>query len=148
MNKNLFMLASLTLFFTKLPAQLNPALDVQHYSFAIQLNDSNNIINAEAQITIKLLQDVNEVKLGLVQKRQDGKGMIVTKVKQDGNDAGFLQQAQNLVINAPARKGEEHLYTIAYEGMPADGLIISQNKHGDRTFFSDNWPNRAHNWLP
>ena len=31
---------------------------------------------------------------------------------------------------------------------PADGLIISKNKYGHRTFFADNWPNRAHNWMP
>lgn len=27
-------------------------------------------------------------------------------------------------------------------------MIISKNKYGDRTFFGDNWPNRARNWLP
>ncbi|MDX2057463.1 MAG: M1 family metallopeptidase, partial [Gemmatimonadales bacterium] len=27
-------------------------------------------------------------------------------------------------------------------------LLIGRNKHGDRTFFSDNWPNRARHWLP
>ena len=31
---------------------------------------------------------------------------------------------------------------------PADGLTIGTNRHGDRTFFADNWPNRAHHWLP
>ena len=33
-------------------------------------------------------------------------------------------------------------------GIPADGLIISRNKYGDRTFFADHWPDRAHNYLP
>src|SRR6478672_3808793 len=33
-------------------------------------------------------------------------------------------------------------------GIPRDGLIISTNKYGERTFFSDNWPNRAHQWIP
>ena len=27
-------------------------------------------------------------------------------------------------------------------------MIISKNKFGDRTYFGDNWPNRAHNWIP
>ena len=31
---------------------------------------------------------------------------------------------------------------------PADGLIIDNNKFNHRTFFADNWPNRAHNWIP
>ena len=37
---------------------------------------------------------------------------------------------------------------IKYSGIPADGLIISKNKFGDRTFFGDNWPNRARHWIP
>jgi len=32
--------------------------------------------------------------------------------------------------------------------VPDAGLRIGPNKYGDRTFFSDNWPNRARSWLP
>ena len=32
--------------------------------------------------------------------------------------------------------------------MPAAGLLIGPNTHGERTFFSDNWPNKARQWLP
>src|SRR6476661_627563 len=148
MNKRSFILALLTLLSVPLFAQLNPALDVQHYRFAIQLNDSNNIIKAEAQITIKFLEDVNEVKLDLVQRKANGKGMTVINVKQDESDINFLQDSQHVIIHVTAKKGKELIYTIAYEGEPADGLIISKNKYADRTFFSDNWPDRAHNWLP
>ena len=41
-----------------------------------------------------------------------------------------------------------YTYKITYSGIPKDGLVISKNIHGDRTFFGDNWPNRAHNWFP
>jgi aminopeptidase N len=37
---------------------------------------------------------------------------------------------------------------VEYSGDPITGLIIGPNMHGDRTFFSDNWPNKARNWLP
>ena len=46
------------------------------------------------------------------------------------------------------KKGDTVAFTISYKGIPSDGLIISKNKYGDRTFFGDNWPDRAHNWLP
>ena len=128
MNKRSFILALLTLLSVPLFAQLNPALDVQHYRFAIQLNDSNNIIKAEAQITIKFLEDVNEVKLDLVQRKANGKGMTVINVKQDKSDINFLQDSQHVIIHVTAKKGKELIYTIAYEGEPADGLIISKNK--------------------
>ena len=37
---------------------------------------------------------------------------------------------------------------MRYEGIPADGLEITQTKYGDRTFFSDDWPDKARQWLP
>src|SRR5690606_21593455 len=53
-----------------------------------------------------------------------------------------------LKIEAGSRANEVIEVTINYKGVPADGLIIGKNKYGDKTFFGDNWPNRAHHWLP
>jgi aminopeptidase N len=36
----------------------------------------------------------------------------------------------------------------AINGKPATGFIIGETKHGDRSFFSDNWPTKARHWLP
>ena len=53
-----------------------------------------------------------------------------------------------LIIYDEHKKGDTVAFTISYKGIPSDGLIISKNKYGDRTFFGDNWPDRAHNWIP
>ncbi|SPE28694.1 Peptidase M1, membrane alanine aminopeptidase (fragment) [Candidatus Sulfopaludibacter sp. SbA3] len=37
---------------------------------------------------------------------------------------------------------------MKYHGIPADGLRAVKNKYGDRCFFSQNWPDLAHQWLP
>jgi aminopeptidase N len=37
---------------------------------------------------------------------------------------------------------------VRYNGIPATGLKIGNNRYGDRTFFSDNWPDKARHWLP
>jgi aminopeptidase N len=123
-------------------------IDVQHYNFSIRLNDSNNIIRGNAVITTKFTKQVNEVVFDLTSKNSDGKGIIVTSVLKDGEPIDFSQDLQHLVIRDKAFKSEEKKYDISYEGIPADGLIISNNKFGQRVFFGDNWPNRAHNWLP
>ena len=129
-------------------AQLNPALDVQHYRFSILLNDLNNIIEGDAVVTIKFKQNVNEVSLDLVAKTLAGKGMKVTQVKKDGSYFNFSQDSNHLIISDAVKMGTVNSYEIKYNGEPADGLFISRNKFGDRTFFGDNWPERAHNWLP
>ena len=36
---------------------------------------------------------------------------------------------------------------MTYKGIPKDGLVISKSKFGCRTYFGDNWPTRARNWL-
>ena len=39
-------------------------------------------------------------------------------------------------------------YTIAYGGVPIEGLHALTNMHGERVVFSENWPNHARHWLP
>src|SRR5450432_728238 len=126
----------------------NAAIDILHYDFNLQLNDENDIIKAQATILVKFIRDTTSVDLDLVKKNNTGKGMMVTAVMQNNNSVGFLQDDEILHINTMAKAGDTISYTISYEGIPADGLIIDKNKYGHRTFFGDNWPNRAHNWLP
>jgi len=123
-------------------------LDVQHYLFAVEINDSNNIIHCDASITTRFTKAVNQVILDLVKKAAGGKGMTVISVSKNNNPVSFTQDAQHLMIDDAAAQGAEFIYKIVYEGEPADGLIISKNKFGRRSFFCDHWPNRAHNWLP
>ena len=74
--------------------------------------------------------------------------MLVSVITEGSRTVTFLQDSDAVSINSPAKAGSVHSYIIDYAGVPADGLIISTNKYGHRTFFGDNWPNRAHNWLP
>jgi aminopeptidase N len=126
----------------------NNGIDVQHYTFNIFLNDSNNIIRGEAEITTKFTKPVDQVVFDLVSKNDEGNGMTVKAVNKNGAAINFSQEGQHLIIDEKAKTGEEKIYNISYEGIPADGLIIHKNKFGERVFFGDNWPNRAHNWLP
>ncbi len=133
----------------KISAQVPGApIDVQHYNFALQLNDADNTIKGDAAVSVKFLKDASSFNLDLVKKKSDGKGMTVTQVKENGKAIQFTQSDEKLTLSAAAKTNTTHTYTITYAGIPADGLIISTNKFGNRTFFGDNWPNRAHNWLP
>ncbi|WP_303922761.1 M1 family metallopeptidase [Draconibacterium sediminis] len=124
-------------------------IDVQHYKFEIHLNDTTNQIEGIATILIKFLQTSNDITLDLVDNSGES-GMLVHSVKKEGNELDFKQAHNKLVILLPkqAQAGDVIDFTINYSGVPADGLIISENRYGDRTFFGDNWPDRAQNWLP
>ena len=124
-------------------------IDVQHYRYELKLSDRTDRIEGKAFVTIKFLQPAKAFSLDLVQAGGNGKGMKVQVVKSK-TVVGFQQQKDKLLIELknelPANAIET--FDIVYGGIPEDGLIISKNKYGDRTFFSDNWPNRAHHWIP
>ncbi len=126
----------------------NPTIDVQHYDFSLEVGDDNDKIRGEAVVTVLFKEDAAGFALDLTRRNVEGKGMTVTSVKEKDKAVRFTQNSSQLLFHVPAQSGEQHIYTITYEGIPADGLIISNNKFGHRGFFGDNWPNRAHNWLP
>jgi aminopeptidase N len=134
-------------FFTK--AQKN---DVLHYKFNIELNDKNDTIFGLTVITFVHKTNDASISFDLTSVNKEGKGMKVYYVsidRQGKPTLKFKQAEQTISFNLPAAKmGDTLNVYIAYKGIPDDGLIISKNKFGDRTFFSDNWPNRAHHWIP
>src|SRR5580704_16699597 len=130
-------------------AQLyNPVIDVQHYDFSLALNDDSNSIRGTAVITVLFRTSAPQFLLDLTARNSTGKGMTVLSVSENNQPVPFSQDSTHLTLQTPAITASQHRYTIRYEGIPADGLIIANNKYGHRGFFGDNWPNRAHNWLP
>lgn len=128
----------------------NSNIDIQHYRFGIDLNDSTNTITGGTEVTILFKNSVSNFELDLIGKTPDGNGMVVSSVTQGKTPLQFSHKNNRLSITLQrsAQMGEEITLSINYKGIPSDGLVISTNKFGDRTFFGDNWPNRAHYWLP
>ena len=125
------------------------AIDVLSYRFEIDLNDSTNMIRGSADIQIAFRKDVDQFQLDLSYNYVENSGMKVKQITEDGRDMPFLQEDDRITLAIPlAHQGTKRNYRIIYSGIPSDGLIISKNKFGDRTFFGDNWPNRGHHWLP
>lgn len=126
-------------------------IDVLHYQFNIGLNDRNDTIQGAAILEYLNSAGIAKAEIDLTSARE-GKGMKVLRVQngfEEKSNLNFSQSAEKLVINLPSgNKNNVGMLIIHYEGVPTGGLIISKNKYGDRTFFSDNWPNRAHHWIP
>jgi aminopeptidase N len=129
-----------------------PGIDARHYAVRLTLltNDSDEI-QAEAAVTLRVVTPgTREAFLDLTSLTPDGKGMAVTRVTADGSPVPIEHRANRLRLPLPtsAAAGQDVEFTVAYHGVPANGLRILNNIHGDRTAFSENWYNRARQWLP
>lgn len=132
------------------PAFAQSPIDIRHYIFNLELNDTTDMIAGEATLRIAFTNDTKEFELDLMSKTTSGKGMVVKEVSLNGSKLNFKHRNNKLTVflTAISETGSELTLDISYTGIPDDGLIISKNKYGDRTFFGDNWPDRARHWLP
>ena len=131
----------------------NPNIDAINYVFKIDLSDDTDEIICEATIDVRFLSaGVQYLRLDLtnVSSELKNKGMHVSGIISNGNSLTYRHENNVLYIklHAPSTVNQRSKYTITYNGIPTAGLKIANNKYGDRTFFSDNWPDKARNWLP
>ena len=131
----------------------NPNIDILNYAFELKLSDQSDSLSGKATIDARFLSaGQSELRLDLV-KQSDalgGKGMTVQEVSQQGRPLAFRHERDQIFIQLgrPSVAGERVQIAVTYGGIPAAGLKIAPNKHGDRAFFSDNWSSKVRNWLP
>ncbi len=122
-----------------------PQFDVVHYDLAFNLSDTSNVIWGEAKLQIKVRPNfpANKIRLEL-------KTMEVARVQIAHARAEYKYEKDVLHIVMPenVQRADTINLLVSYHGEPKDGLIIDNNKFGRRTFFADNWPNRASYWFP
>lgn len=128
----------------------NEAIDIKHYHFYLEVNDSTNVIYGEASLSIFFTKTTSTFTLDLATKDNSGKGMEVSEVSVNGLKLLYSHANSKLKITLPsaAKPTTTLIFKVIYRGEPIDGLVIGKNKYGDRGFFGDNWPDRAHHWLP
>jgi aminopeptidase N len=130
-----------------------PGVDAIHYVFRLTITDASDEIAGESTATLRVTSaGLKEVALDLasVVKPAGEKGMTVSAVTCGGSPAKFTHEGDRLRIaltKSPAA-GDELTCTTTYRGVPAGGLRLINNIHGERTAFSENWPNNARQWLP
>ena len=130
----------------------NLRVDVINYRFDLELQDQDDRISGTADVDLRFVAEGDtSLRFDLTNRdNATGRGMTVSAVSADGGSLAFTHRDNALTITLPRRfeKDQRLRVQIAYAGIPASGLKIANNKHGDRTFFSDNWPDKARHWLP
>jgi aminopeptidase N len=123
-------------------------IDVQSYKIDLTVNDKNDTIRVKEKIVFDYTDLSKLVSFNLASVNSSGKGMQVLKVIQGKNELDFKHKENLLILKnfRPANFKNVEI-EIHFKGVPIDGLVIGKNKFGARTFFGDNWPNRAQNWF-
>jgi aminopeptidase N len=132
---------------------INKNIDIKHYSFELVLSDLTDEIYGKAKITVQFKnQGTQSFRLDLINKSMEkqGKGMLIDSIKIGDLPINFTHQNDELMISLPTPSvaNSDIIFTIKYHGVPFDGLKIGPTKNGDRSFFSENWSNKARHWLP
>lgn len=131
----------------------NHNIDVLHYAFDLVLSDSTDEITGTASITMLFKKEgIKQVRLDLINKtiERKGKGMEIESIMLEGKTLTYSHTNNEVFIQLPNPSSQNStlIFFIKYHGIPADGLRIGPTKYGDRSFFSENWPNTARHWLP
>src|SRR5882672_2453287 len=112
------------------PYPKNNSIDISHYHFYLEVNDSTDIIYGEASVSVTFKRRISFFELDLVNKNNSDKGMETTEVMLNGIKLHYTHLKDRLKINLsiPAKENETLIFKIRYRGEPQDGLIIGKNK--------------------
>ena len=122
--------------------------DAVRYDISIAVSDTGGHIVGEVETTWRL-GSADPVVVPL------DSAMRVVRVLVDGRENTRMYRTSfgrnETIVYIPHAKGAgDSLKTrIRYHGTARDGLLVQvDSATGRRTFFADNWPDRAHRWLP
>jgi aminopeptidase N len=118
-------------------------VDVLHYEIELALPRGDGWIQGHVAIDLRIDGPVTEVDLDFAGLHVDDVTVGGTAVAWDHND-GLL----TVPLGSGVRVGDRERITVAWRGVPDDGLILGETVHGAPSAFVDNWPNRARFWLP
>jgi aminopeptidase N len=127
---------------------IHPLHDALHHDITIVVGDTGTHVLGVVQTTWVLASaEPVEVELDsafrVVRVLTDGEGE-----RRMGRITFALNPDGGVYIPHKKQAGDTLRTSIRYHGLVRDGLIIGTDSAGHRTVFADNWPDRAHHWLP
>jgi aminopeptidase N len=119
-----------------------PGIDVQDYDILLELPDTGAFLRGDVTVTARRSAGVSRLRLDLTD------GLTVRDVQVNGARVAATHASGKIDIPLDAGAGDSVQVRIAYDGVVSDGLIVRKDARGRWTWFGDNWPDRARQWLP
>jgi aminopeptidase N len=118
-----------------------PGIDVGDYDISIDLPDSGAFIHVDLTVTARRAPGTSTLRLDLVD------GLRVRGIEVNGRAVGPLHARGKIDVPIGAASGDSVSVRVRYDGTVTDGLIARRDSLGRWTWFGDNWPDRARQWL-
>jgi aminopeptidase N len=119
-----------------------PGIDVLDYGITLDLPDTGAMIRGDVTVSARRAVGVSALKLDLV------RSLSVRQVQVNGRDAQAAREGDAIVVPFAGATGDSVQVRVRYDGIVKDGLVVRKDAQGRWTWFGDNWPNRARQWLP
>ena len=118
-----------------------PGIDVIDYDIALELPDTGAFLRGDVTVTMRRAIGVSHVRLDLVD------ALTVRTVEVGGRSVTASHSGGK--IDVPLDGAADSLQVhVVYDGPVTDGLVVRKDAKGRWTWFGDNWPDRARQWLP
>ena len=119
-----------------------PGIDVRDYDIRIELPDPGAFIRGDVTVTARRAAGVSTLRLDLVD------ALTVRGIEVNGRAVGPVHANGKVEVPLGGVTGDSVSVRVRYDGRVTDGLVVLKDAQGRWTWFGDNWPDRARQWLP
>jgi aminopeptidase N len=119
-----------------------PGIDVLDYDITLDLPAEGPMLRGDVVVSARRTDSVHALRLDLVRT------LTVREVQVGGRQVRAARDGDTIVIPLDDAAGDSVQVQVRYDGEVRDGLIVRRDSRGRWTWFGDNWPNRARQWLP
>ena len=129
------------------PDTARPVHRAEHYDVTLVLGDSGSHVAGQVETTWRL-HSAEPIQVAL------DSALRVVRVLVNGRENTRLARTMygrgrnDVVIPHEGKAGDSLTTRIRYHGEVRSGLVFRGNKAKGLAIFADNWPDRAHGWLP
>ena len=118
-----------------------PGIDVLDYAVTLELPDSGAFLRGDVTVAVRRASGVTHLRLDLADQ------LTVRTVEVGGRSVNATHSGEK--IDVPLDGAADSLKVrVVYDGTVTDGLVVRRDDKGRWTWFGDNWPDRARQWLP
>jgi aminopeptidase N len=119
-----------------------PGIDVLDYDVHLELPDTGTFLRGDITVLARRTPSTARLRLDLLDS------MSVRAVELNGRPVVATRASNRIDVPLDGVTGDSIRVRVTYDGIVRDGLVVRKDAKGRWTWFGDNWPDRARQWLP